>query len=212
MADSQLLDRVHSDTTRAWRLGGGLLLASVVLGVTLGSGFVAGAEILRTALFSAALLVFAVGLRGGAGSVTARRPLGTIALAGLAVWLLLGSALQDILAASLSDGSATTPVLVFAYADAAVQFLLALIAVVQIGRSGVVPAPWTWLPAWAVAAVTASWLLSQLFAGSTAIDPMLTTVVLISLDSLLKVGSTVLIGVVAVVLADRASPARADRG
>lgn len=205
MADSQILARVRSGTTRAWFTGGALLLASVVVGASLQPGFVPGSGILRTALFSAALLVFAVGLRGGAGSVTGRRPLGTIALAGLAIWLLLGSVLQDTLATALSDGSATTGLLVFAYADAAVQFLLAIIAVVQIGRAGVVPAPWNWVPAWALGTVTASWLLSQLLSGGTSIDPMLVTVVLLSLDGLLRMGSAVLLGVLAVVLADRAN-------
>lgn len=186
-----------------WLTGGGLLLGSVVVGAAAGSGFVPWLGMVSSVLFSAALLVFAFGIRG-AGSVTARRPLGTVALAGLAVWLLLGAALTDVLASRMADGSASTPLQVFAYVDAAVQFALAVIVVVQIYRAGVVPAPWNRVPGVCLAAVTLMWLLHQTLGFSRAFDPQVVTVVLLVLNTVVRVGSTILFGVLAVVFADRA--------
>ncbi len=68
---------------------------------------------IRTILFSAALL-FAWGIRG-AGSVTARRPLGTAALTGQAAWVLLGSVLEEFIAESFSNDPARRALLVFGY-------------------------------------------------------------------------------------------------
>lgn len=139
------------------------------------------------------------------GSVTARRPVGTTALAALAVWLLLGSVLYDVLGDRIWNDAA--PVLTaFTYVDAFVQFALALVAVVQIARLGVMPAPWNRVPAWIVAAVSVTWLLLQLMGGGTIVyGPGLVTWFLTGLDGLARVGGTALLGVIAIVLADRAT-------
>lgn len=68
--------------------------------------------------------------------ITARRPLGTAALTALAAWVLLGQVLWPIFRAGSADPG-LSPVL--SYVDSLVQFTLALIAVVQITRAGVVP-------------------------------------------------------------------------
>ncbi|MET3770236.1 hypothetical protein ABIB15_002944 [Marisediminicola sp. UYEF4] len=164
---------------------------------------VPGGGTLSTVLFSAALLIFAFGIRR-AGSITARRPLGTAALTVLAVWLLLDLALAGVVASSISSDTAPTAVLAFAYVNVFVQFLLALVAVMQIGRLGVVPSPWNWAPAWALAAVSASWLLTQVLGAlGTTQGAIGLSNALMSLESLTRTGGTVLIAVLAIVLADR---------
>lgn len=188
---------------RAWIIGGALFLASVVLGVGLQPlvGVVAGGTTVATLLFSAALVVFALGVRG-AGSVTARRPSGTIALCALAGWSAVLAIVEPLAVDSLAPFG---NLLLFGYVDAVVQFVLALIAIVQIGRAGVVPRPWTWAPAWVLAAVVVLWLVQQLV-GALAISggsvPAFATVVM-TVDGLVRIGAPVLFGVVAIVYAGR---------
>ncbi|TFD87879.1 hypothetical protein [Cryobacterium serini] len=204
MASSQLRDRTVFPASRALLIGGGLLLTSVVITVIAQPTLFPYAEIVGPALFSAALLVFAFGVRG-VGSVTARRPVGTIALAVLAAWLLLGSVLYRLIADVFSNDPAPTALMAFAYADSFVQFALAVVAVMQIARRGAVPAPWNWVPAGIVAAVTVTWLLLQVLGGGSATiyGPNLLTWLLTGLDGLARIGGTVLLGVIAIVLADR---------
>lgn len=195
----------ESDASRAWLIGGALLLATVVIGVAQPAlSLIPLGGSIRPALFSAALLVFAFGI-GGSGSVTARRPLGTIALTALAAWLLLGSVLDIIIASEFSNDSLPAGLMAFGYVDSYVKFALALVAVVQIGRTGVVPAPFTWVPAWVVGAASVSWLLMQVVAVGSTQGFGLVTVGLMSVDALLRVGGTVLLGALAIMLADRAS-------
>ena len=202
MASSQLSDRAVSPVSLALSIGGGLLLASVVITVIAQPPLFPYAEMVGPALFSAALLVFAFGVRGE-GSVTARRPVGTTALVLLAVWLLLGSVLYGF----IGDDFSNAPILfmAFAYADSFVQFALALVAVMQIARLGAVPAPWNWVPAGIVAAVSVTWLLLQVLGGGSATiyGPNLVTWLLMGMDGLARIGGTVLLGVIAIVLADR---------
>src|SRR6187431_314560 len=99
---------VAARARRAWLVGGVLLIAATVLGLVLspiGLGIVGD-------------VVFAFGIRG-AGSVTARRPLGTTALTVLAVWAVVGSVLMTVLVAGgfglqivTDSGLATAPFLV----------------------------------------------------------------------------------------------------
>jgi len=185
-------------------MGGSLFLASIVIVVSQPAiAVVPGGGTLSTVLFSAALLIFAFGIRG-AGSITARRPLGTVALTVLAVWSLLDLALAGVVTSSISFDTAPTAVRAFAYVNVFVQFLLALVAVMQIGRLGVVPSPWNWAPAWALAAVSASWLLTQVVSAlGTTQGAIVFSNALMSLESLTRTGGTVLLAVLAIVLADR---------
>lgn len=204
MADIGVIARTTSNAPRAWFLGGSLFLASIVIVVSQPAiAVVPGGGTLSTVLFSVALLIFAFGIRR-AGSITARRPLGTAALTVLAVWLLLDLALAGVVASSISFDTAPTAVLAFAYVNVFVQFLLALVAVMQIGRLGVVPSPWNWAPAWALAAVSASWLLTQVLGAlGTTQGAIGLSNALMSLESLTRTGGTVLLAVLAIVLADR---------
>ena len=85
--------------------------------------------------------------------------------------------------------------------------------VMQIARLGAVPAPWNWVPAGMVAALTVTWLLLQVLGGgsATTYGPNLVAWLLMGLDGLARIGGTILLGVIAIVLADRVNRrARAD--
>ena len=205
MVEAMKSHRSESDASRAWMIGGALLLTTVVIGVAQPAlSLIPLGGSIRPTLFSAALLVFAFGIRGS-GSVTARRPLGSIALTALAAWLLLGSVLQDIIASTFSNDSLPTGLMAFGYVDSYVKFALALVAVVQIARAGVVPAPWKWVPAGVVGSASVSWLLIEIVSVGSTQGFGLGTVALLSVDALVRVGGTVLLGVLAIVLADRTS-------
>ena len=204
MAEAMKFHRSESDASRAWLIGGTLLLATVVIGVAQPAlSLIPLGGNIRPTLFSAALLVFAFGIRGS-GSVTARRPLGTIALTALAGWLFLGSVLQDISASNFSNDPLPAGLFAFGYVDSFVKFALALVAVMQIARAGVVPAPWKWVPAGLVGAASVSWLLIEIVSAGSTQGFGLGTVALLSVDALVRIGGTVLLGVLAIVLADRA--------
>ncbi|SDO02163.1 hypothetical protein SAMN05216368_10969 [Cryobacterium flavum] len=204
MANSQLRDNSASASSLTGFVGGGLLLASVVVTVISQPALFAYIGLIGPALFAAALLVFAFGVRG-VGSVTARRPVGTTALVLLAFWLFLGSVQSVVISDFFSNDPAPTLLMAFSYADSYVQFALALVAVMQIARIGAVPSPFNWVPAWAVGAATATWLLSQLLGAglATLTGPNLVVWVLIGLDGLVRIGGMILLGVIAIVLADR---------
>ena len=191
----------------AWFIGGVLLLATVLADVAVGppGPLVAIGGILGPVLFAGALLVFAFGIRG-TGSVTARRPLGTAALTLLAAWILLQSVLTDVLGSSASADSIPALVITLSYVDPFLRFALSLIAVIQIARAGVVPSPWNWAPFWALGALTVPWLLGQVFVVvGTSPETEATTILFIAtLDSLIRVGSATFLGVLAILLADRA--------
>jgi hypothetical protein len=207
MADNSVSARSRR---RTWLIGGALLVATVVVGPALGPlwtlmGF---GSIIRAAFFPAALLVFAYGV-GRAGSVTARRPLGTAAITALAVWMLLVAVLYAVIEPDPND---LTPLQTFGYADTVVRFVLALITVAQVGRAGVVPVPWNWAPAWALAAIAASWLLG-LVGATTGLasggDAFLSVVV--SVDSLIHLAAPLFLGILAIVLALRSDSTRTVR-
>jgi hypothetical protein len=199
-------DRAAVGSGRAWFVGGALLLATVPLEVathSTGAGIV-GTYTITTVLFSASLLVFAFGIRGS-GSITARRPLGTTALAILAIWALLGWVLTDVVSASAPYNSPSAAMLMFGHVDPFVEFAVALVAVVQIARAGVVPSPWNWAPAWALLAMTVPWLLWQIIAAGATQETASTATFFVSgVDGLVRVGNTIFLGVLAIVLSDRA--------
>lgn len=162
-------------------------------------GFSAVAATTSSAAFSAALLVFAFGIRR-AGSVTHRRPLGTTAITVLALWTLLSPLLSELL---YTPGPDSPALFAYGYADALIQALASLIAVAQIGRIGVIPHPWRWAPAWVLAATAVPTLLTQTFVfGDAFRDPGLLSAV-VALQGLVHVGGTILLGVLALVLAER---------
>jgi hypothetical protein len=160
-----------------------------------GTGGVAGQLLLL-----AAIIVFAVGLRRSE-SVTARRPLGTVALLLFALWLFVGNTVLLFWEMPPDQG------LIVGYIDSFVLFALALIGVTQIARGQVIPRPWNLAPAIVLGANTVTWLLIQLLAAFLSTWPTSGTgtigVLLIIVDTLAQLGGLAILSVIAIVLADR---------
>lgn len=154
---------VDEDVLRSRRLTwfvGGILL--IIAGLTWCAVQLASAPLgwLGLVTEAAALIVFAVGI-GRAGSVTARRPLGTFALAGLGVWVIVGTIARVVLtAAVLPRGADAADQLVMMHrlvwtATDVITLVLAVIAGIEIIRARAVPAPWRWMPLAAVVLIVA---------------------------------------------------------
>lgn len=152
----------------------------------------------QSVLLAASLLVFAFGFRGQ-GSVTALQPLGTAALVVLAAASLLGD-FSTLLGSASFD-------LMMAVANLGllVQVAAAVVAVVQIGRAGVVPRPWNWAPAWCLAVIVVASLLYQVPAAAS--DPGL-ALTIGTLEGLARSGSAIFLGVLAIVLSRTAAHTR----
>lgn len=184
-------------------IGGGLLLGSVALSLIPFFDLS-----VRVILFSAALFVFAFGVRG-AGSVTARRPIGTAAVTLLGVWLILGAVFRDVAGFGYSDWLTSDAMKLLNNLDSFARFAIALVVVVQIARVGAVPAPWKWLPAMILAVLVIIWLPVNLIEysspGSYFPDPIIWF--LTTIDGITRIGGTMMMGVIAVVLADRTNRA-----
>lgn len=140
---------------RTWILGGILLivpaLIDIILQITTGArlGWISGL------LFLLAVIVFTVGI-GSAGSITARRPLGTTSALVFAVLLAAGSLIPMLFLLASPPASGDVQEMVArgatlglsSLAIGVVALVFGIIAVVQIGRAGVVPRPWCWAPLW----------------------------------------------------------------
>jgi hypothetical protein len=185
--------------------GGVLLIAATVFGVIFQpvASLIPGGAIIGVALFSASMLIFAFGIRGS-GSVTARRPLGTTALTVLAIWVLLIWVLQSTLLSRdfMPSDSTISSLLALGYVDSIVQFVAALVAVVQIARAGVVPPPWNWAPSWALAAVAAPWVFEQIIAVGAAPSAESLAMDFGPVGGLIRISAGVFLGVLAIVLAN----------
>jgi hypothetical protein len=141
-----------------WTIGGGGLItcgvAGILLSATLGSSLTDVLAFSVDLLWAAAVLVFTVGT-SSQDSVVARRPLGLITLALVAV-----SPLALRVVGLFQNPADPTPLVPWEVATFA-PLALSLVAVVQIGRAGVVPRQWRWAPAVALGVSVASVALSQ---------------------------------------------------
>lgn len=137
---------------QVWIDAGALMIGSVLLGPLLQVGSYLGptGSLLSTLLIVVSMIMFAIGSERST-SVTARRPLGTAALIGLAVWTAVGTPALDALAAQPGHGS----MIGYGHVDLIVSFVLAAIATTQIARAGIVPRPWHLAPLWVLVAATA---------------------------------------------------------
>ncbi|WP_354498638.1 hypothetical protein [Mycetocola sp. 2940] len=125
-------------------------------------------------------------------------------MAVLAAWVLLDPVLSAIFRSELAGDVLPAALTVFSTVDPYVRFALALVTVTQIVRSGVVPAPWSWAPAWALAALTLSWLVSAIVTATASPgSDMRAIVAVVTVDGLVRVSCAVVLGVLAIVLADR---------
>ncbi|MEU2204937.1 hypothetical protein ABZ469_11380 [Microbacterium oleivorans] len=142
-----------------WTIGGvGLIAAGVagmLQGAALGTPLTGTLALLVDILWAESVLVFAIG-SSSHDSVTARRPLGTIALILLALW---SPAMRVI--GLFQDPTNPTPIVPWEV-TILVPLALSLVAVVQIARAGVVPRRWRWMPAIALGVQVASVALGQL--------------------------------------------------
>jgi hypothetical protein len=201
-------DHAVSDPRRTWYLGGGLMLASAVLG----SGLRAVAPqtpwsgYLGVTLFAAALLAYA----WGSGSVVARRPLGATALTVLAAGTAAATVLPFLFAAagpptglgeSIRSGYAAT--FLASILLRAVLLAAAVVAVVQIGRAAVVPRPWNWAPTWALAAVVLAEILSAILGALLIRDLPGAYLALGGVASLVAIAAPAFLGSVSIALAGR---------
>lgn len=158
-------------------------------------------------LFWVGAIIFAIGL-GRAGSVTARRPLGTGAIIALAAWTLIVAPVAWILVVSEQptmavEGGYPTTVAVMGTAEQVVSLLLAIIAVVQIGRAAIVSNPWNWAPLWALLAVVVAQLIPNLVATVGAITDQSLLAALFAVIGIVSSGAVAFLGVTAIVLAVR---------
>ncbi|MFF1879758.1 hypothetical protein [Leifsonia sp. NPDC058230] len=210
MTTPKARDRAAKDARRAWTTGGILLIVSSVLPLAVpASEFsLPGGGLIPSACFSAAVLIFAFGLRGS-GSVTGRRPLGTTALVVLATWTFLWPFAEQALVAPLVIDGATWLTLTIGYTGSLVTFAAALVAAVQIARSETIRRPWNWAPGWALAAVTAVWVVGQLiFAKASSGGDLSFVFWLSTLGGLINIAAVLFLGVLAVVLAYGSRQAR----
>lgn len=197
-----------------WTIGGVGLVLCAVMGMLrtppFGVGSVLG--IAAEILFAAAVLWFAIGLSRDA-SVVARRPLGSVALAVVALWPIVvrvASPFLPTLDATTSEGgldayreveNLLTAVFM---ADLLISVGSAVVAVVQIGRAGTIPPPWQWAPLWALLASLAAALLPQLlFAVAGDQDPRIVTEAAFTLGALGFLARTLGLGIIALLLAAR---------
>lgn len=182
---------------RVWVVGGILLLGYVLIGLAL--PMMAGTATVTRIAFAAASVLFAIGWRG-VGSVTARRPLGTVALILLGVWPWVMDLLWVVFPATPSSLAAIPIVPV----GTVVQLLLAIIAVTQIARAGVVPQPWSWAPTITLTIVVLAQVLMMAFASISHDQTAL--VAAMDVAALAQAVAVAGVGVVAIVLATRAEP------
>lgn len=142
-----------------WTIGGtGLIacgVAGILLSATLGTSLTDVLAFSVDLLWAAAVLVFAIGTSSH-DSVVARRPLGMITLALVAVCPLLVRGVG--LLQNPDDPAPLIPWEVTTF----VPLALSLIAVVQIGRADVAPKRWRWAPAVALAVSLACDALSMI--------------------------------------------------
>ncbi len=147
-------------------------------------------------LVALSIVALAIGI-AGQGSVTALRPLGTSALVAFGIVYALAPVLP-LLAFDAGWAPLTVNALVHA-----LELALGVVATVQIGRVGVLPAPWNWAPFWTLVAVALAVLLTQLVgigAGSSDTSLLLASATIAGLVATL---AKLFLRVLLILLADR---------
>lgn len=193
---------------QVWIVAGALMIGSVLLGPVLQVGSYMGPTggLLSTLLIVVSTIMFAIGADRST-SVTARRPFGTAALIGLAVWTAVGTPVLDALATLPGRGS----MIGFGHVDLIVTFVLAAIATTQIARAGIVPRPWNLAPLWVLAAAVAVRVVQLVVIITAGPDASRFAPFLSTLDGLGGVVAPVFLGIVAIVLASRDAGVAAAR-
>jgi len=186
----------------AWIWGGALLAASAVVPTSARAvapaGVGVGIGIVTAVLFAASLVVFAFGLRGE-GSLVARRPGGVAALLVLAVV----PPVIELLTPPAVTAEQVSQLQVVWYIQLAVSAAAALTAVMAVGRSGVLPHPWRWAPAWGLAIVAVATALPQVAVVATNGRDLEALMGLFTLTSLAILAVPLALGILAMVLGAR---------
>jgi hypothetical protein len=179
-------------------IAGAMLIASASLGL-----LVPGGGLLATRLLFSVAVIW---LAAGPGSVTARRPLGTIALVALGVVgaadLVTDNVVGLLLAGAQLAAGADTGIQITTGMQL-LQLVLAVVAAVQIARAGVVPRAWRWIPLWvlvAMTAVNAAGWIAVLASGSASLIVIAT---IGSPSGLVQVAGTILLGVLTILFGAR---------
>lgn len=189
---------------RTWMVGG-LLLLTTGLAWTLSELGIAPVGLLGLVTEPLAFIVFAIGL-GRGGSVTARRPVGTIALAGLGVLVVAQPLVRMVLnGMPMGEGPQAAEQYAVMHQNVGIALevtalVLAVVAVVAIVMAGVVPSPWRWLPVVALIVALIARALPLLRHGPLTMDALLTV---LRTANLLNPLMLLILGAAAVVLAAR---------
>lgn len=199
MTEQMSPSRTTPSQRSAWRIGGGLLVLSAMVNLSAMYGALAPLGQVGMLLFSAALLLFAWGVRG-AGSITARRALGTAALVAWALWPLLVGLLWSVLPTTVLSSPDSS---FLGTGLRVVELGLAIVAVTQIGRAAVVPRPWNWAPLWGLAVVVALRLLTMTTTSVTHVRDQTLLVSVHGATVLIESVVLVTLGVLAIVLSMR---------
>lgn len=185
------------------------MIACALVGVLrpslLGAPGTAVVGVIGDLLYAAGVLVFAIGASRSA-SVVGRTPSGIASLAVVAVWPLCAQIGWAFLAGAESAGSA--PAVAFGSLSLLVPTGAAIIAVAQIIRARVVPRPWHWAPAIALAAHVLAWTVPQLL--FSRLDPFAIQQSAGALNAIAMLAflvGTLGLGIVALVAAARERPA-----
>ena len=161
-------DRDARARRRTWVAGGATLLLAALV------GFVARFQLaqfhyVKDVLWAAGALVLVIGI-GRAGSVTGRRPLGTIVallqvlLASPPVAIYLSGLVPDDPGNPYAEEDAWGSVMFPYFAVIAVA---TIVAVLLIGFADALPRPWSWAPAWVLALSALSGVASVLLLSRT---------------------------------------------
>lgn len=176
-------------------------VVSVIRGSVLGSsGTTAVLTLIADVLWAGATLLLAVGL-SRAGSVVARKPLGLLAAAAVALWPVTAT-LVNLFAGSYELEQAGSWQF-WGYVSAVLPLAVGLIAAAQVARARVVPDPWNWAPLWVLGIQCLMWILPQLIGAASPTVLMEMPGLVAALGSLAFLTSTLGLGILAVILATR---------
>jgi hypothetical protein len=200
----------HRQRRITWILGGILLIVPALIDIVLQAA--AGVRLgwISGLIFLLTVIVFTVGV-GPIGSVTARRPLGTISALVFAVLLAAGALLPALFppAAPASSGDEAQVVArgamlaLSSLGITVVALVFGIIAAVQIGRAGVVPRPWCWAPLWVLLAGVLSSLLGMLLPMLLVTSGLLVPQIPNLVSAVVLGAAVIFLGVVAIMLAVR---------
>jgi len=188
-----------------WLAGGIGLVACGIVCVLRGS--VQGVSAANTVLtlladmlWAASILTLAIG-RDRESSVVARKPLGLVASAVVAVWPLTRTMVAVFAVIDVPEQARAWAV--WEYLSLTVALMSGLVAAMHVARADIVPTPWSRAPLWALGAQSAMWVLPQLIgaASPTALMEMADAVA--ALGTLSRLAPALGLGILAIVLANR---------